>query len=148
MANSFVQLNVHVTFHVKSGAAPIAQADLPRLFSYLGGCAKEQGVKAIAVGGMPDHIHMLVSIPATITIAEFVKNVKVWSSKWLKTLGGAYCGFAWQDGYGAFSVSHSVVAKTINYIASQSEHHKKLSFREEYLRILQANEIEYDERYL
>lgn len=148
MANSFVQINVHITFHIKSGVMPIVQSDLPRLFTYLGGCAKKQGAKAIAVGGMPDHIHMLVSIPATITLSDFVKNTKIWSSKWLKTLGDAYRGFAWQDGYGAFSVSHSVVAKTINYITSQSEHHKKLSFREEYLRFLQANEIEYDERYL
>lgn len=124
------------------------QSDLPRLFSYIGGCAKEQGVKAIAVGGMPDHIHMLVSMPATITVSEFVKNVKVWSSKWLKTLGDAYRGFAWQDGYGAFSVSHSVVPKTINYIANQLEHHKKMSFREEYIQILRANEIMFDEQYL
>lgn len=148
MANSYIQINVHITFHVKSGVTPIIQSDLPRLFSYLGGCAKEQGAKAIAVGGMSDHIHMLVSIPATVTISDFVKNVKVWSSKWLKTLGNDYFNFAWQDGYGAFSVSHSVVPRTISYIANQAEHHKVLSFREEYLRFLQANEIEYDERYL
>ncbi len=148
MANSYIQINVHITFHVKSGVTPIIQSDLPRLFSYLGGCAKEQGAKAIAVGGMSDHIHMLVSIPATVTISDFVKKVKVWSSKWLKTLGNEYFNFAWQDGYGAFSVSHSVVPRTINYIANQAEHHKVLSFREEYLRFLQANEIEYDERYL
>ena len=148
MANSYTQLNVHLTFHVKSGADPIAQADLERLYAYLGGCTREQGAKAIAIGGMTDHIHMLVSLPATLTVSEFAKNIKVWSSKWLKTLGPAYRGFAWQDGYGAFSVSHSIIPKTINYIATQAEHHKKMTFREEYLKILQANEIEYDERYV
>ena len=148
MSNSFIQINLHVTFHVKSNAAPIVASDLPRLFSYLGGCAKEQGVKALAIGGMPDHIHMLVSIPATITISDFIKNTKVWSSKWLKSLGDSYRGFAWQDGYGAFSVSHSVIPATINYIANQAEHHKKTSFREEYIRFLQANEIAFDEKYL
>lgn len=91
---------------------------------------------------------MLVSIPATIAVSEFVKNVKVWSSKWLKALGDTYRGFAWQDGYGAFSVSHSVLPKTVNYIANQSEHHKKMTFMEEYKRILQANEITYEEKYL
>lgn len=148
MANSFIQLNIHITFHIKSGVDPIPQDDLPRLFAYLGGCTNEQGAKAIAVGGMTDHIHMLVSIPSTITVSDFVKNVKIWSSKWLKTLGNAYRGFAWQDGYGAFSVSHSLIPKTINYIANQAEHHKKMSFREEYINILRANEIVYDEQYL
>lgn len=148
MANSYIQLNVHITFHVKIGADPIVTTDLPRLFAYLGGCVKEQNAKAIAVGGMPDHIHMLVSIPATITISEFVKNLKVWSSKWLKSQGSSYRGFAWQDGYGAFSVSHSFIPKTVSYIANQAEHHKKVSFREEYLQMLRANEIEYDEKYL
>lgn len=148
MANSYVQLNIHITFHVKTSADPIVTADLPRLFSYLGGCASEQGAKAIVVGGMPDHIHMLVSIPATITISEFVKNIKVWSSKWLKSQGAAYRGFAWQDGYGAFSVSHSVIPKTISYITNQAEHHKKISFREEYISFLKANDIAYEEKYL
>ena len=148
MANSYIQLNVHITFHVKSGVEPIAQADLARLFSYLGGCAREQSAKAIAVGGMPDHIHMLVSMPATITVSEFVKNVKVWSSKWLKMLGNTYRNFAWQDGYGAFSVSHSIVPKTISYIANQAEHHKRVSFREEYVSFLKANDIDYDEKFL
>lgn len=148
MANSFIQINVHITFHVKTGTVPIAQTDLVRLYSYLGGCVKEQGAKAIAVGGMPDHVHMLVSIPATTNISDFVKNIKVWSSKWLKTQGSLYRCFAWQDGYGAFSVSHSVIPKTVEYIANQAEHHKKESFREEYIRFLRANEIEYDEKYL
>lgn len=106
------------------------------------------GAKALIVGGMPDHIHILASIQATLTISDFVKNIKVWSSKWLKEIGPAYRGFAWQDGYGAFSVSHSVIPKTISYISNQAEHHKKLSFREEYIQMLRANEIEYDEKYL
>ena len=148
MANSYTKLNVHITFHIKTGANPIVPDDLPRLFSYLGGCASEQGAKAIVVGGMPDHIHMLVSIPATITISELIKNIKVWSSKWLKTQDSAYRGFAWQDGYGAFSVSHSVIPKTISYIANQAEHHQKVSFREEYISFLKANDIAYDEEYL
>ena len=148
MANSYIQLNVHITFHVKSGADPIGMDDLPRLFAYLGGCASEQGASPIAVGGMPDHIHMLVSLPATVALSEFVKNIKVWSSKWLKTLSPNYRGFAWQDGYGAFSVSHSVIPKTVSYIANQAEHHRKMTFRDEYISFLKANEIAYEEKYL
>lgn len=148
MANRFIQINIHLTFHIKSGVAPIVSEDLPRLFTYLGGCVREMGAKALIVGGMPDHIHILASIQATLTISDFVKNIKVWSSKWLKEIGPAYRGFAWQDGYGAFSVSHSVIPKTISYISNQAEHHKKLSFREEYIQMLRANEIEYDEKYL
>lgn len=148
MANSYIHINIHITFHIKTGIHPIVSDDLPRFFAYIGGCVRAQGAKALAVGGMPDHIHILASIPATITLSEFVKKIKVWSSKWLKSLGDGYHDFAWQDGYGAFSVSHSVIPATVNYIANQAEHHKKLTFREEYIRFLQANEIEYDEKYI
>ena len=118
------------------------------MFSYLGGCVRKQGACPISIGGMPDHVHLLATLPATLTLSEFVKNVKMWSSKWIKTRSPKYAHFAWQDGYGAFSVSSSVIPKAVAYISNQAEHHKKRSFREEYISFLKSNNIPYDEKYL
>jgi REP element-mobilizing transposase RayT len=148
MANSYIDITLHITFHVKTTDCTVCRDTLPRLFQYIGGIVRELKGKPIMVGGEPDHIHLLVSIPSTVTVADFVMNVKKNSSKWLKTVDSAYRAFAWQDGYGAFSVSHSVIPKTIKYIANQEEHHKRVSMRDEYRSFLEANGIEYDERYI
>ena len=148
MANSYIGITLHITFHVKTNDCLVERADLPRLFQYIGGIIREQKGIPIMVGGEPDHIHILSSIPSTITVADYVMNIKKSSSKWIKNIGDRYRLFAWQDGYGAFSVSHSVIPKTIAYIASQEEHHRKISTREEYKRFLDANELEYDEKYI
>ena len=148
MANSYIGITLHITFHVKTNDCLVKRADLPRLFQYIGGIIREQKGTPIMVGGEPDHIHILASIPSTITVADFVMNIKKSSSKWIKTIGDRYRLFAWQDGYGAFSVSHSVIPKTIAYIARQEEHHRTVSAREEYKRFLNANELEYDEKYI
>ena len=132
MANSYVDITLHITFHVKTNDCMIERDTLPRLFQYLGGTIRGMNGKAIMIGGEPDHVHILTTIPSTITVAEFVMKIKKNSSKWLKTLGSYYRAFAWQDGYGAFSVSHSVIPKTIAYISNQEEHHRKMTMKEEY----------------
>lgn len=99
------------------------------------------------VGGVCNHVHILTSLPKTMALADFVRNVKAASSKWIKQIDGYYETFAWQDGYGAFSVSPSLLDKTKKYIARQAEHHKKITLREEYKMILDRYGIEYDEKY-
>ena len=147
MASTLVKIDVHLIFHVKSTGTRMRTEDLERIFPYIGGIIKGIGGLPIAVGGMPDHIHILTSFPKTMSLAEFVKNVKADSSKWMKSLDAYYGKFAWQEGYGAFSVSPSLVDKTIHYIRNQSEHHKKRTFQEEYKLFLDAYGIQYDERY-
>jgi putative transposase len=102
-------------------------------------------IKALEV--MPDHIHILTSLPKSMALTDFVRDIKANSSKWMKQRDVGYARFSWQDGYGAFSVSPSLLEKTINYIRRQEEHHKKRTFREEYKMFLEHYGIEYDERY-
>ena len=123
------------------------QEDLERIFSYIAGIIKGLEGMPIQIGGVNDHIHILTSMPKTMSLAEFVQSIKIKSNKWIKTLDGSYVLFAWQNGYGAFSVSASQVEKTAQYIRKQAEHHKKHSFTEEYKMFLDAYGIQYDERY-
>ena len=106
--------------------------DLPRIFEYIGGIIKGVNGLPIAVGGRPDHIHILASMPKIMSLADFVRAIKADSSKWIKKLRDGYASFEWQEGYGAFSVSPSLIDKTVNYIRGQEEHHRKRSFQEEY----------------
>ena len=147
MASTLVKINVHLVFHVKSTGIRLREEDLEKVFSYLGGIIRNIGGAPIQIGGMPDHIHILSSLPKTISLADFVRTIKADSSKWIKTLDNSYHSFAWQEGYGAFSVSPSQMRNTINYIVRQPEHHKKRTFIEEYKLFLDAYGIEYDERY-
>ena len=125
MASTLVKINVHLVFHVKSTGIRMREEDLERVFSYLGGIIRNIGGIPIQIGGMPDHIHILSSLPKTLSLADFVRMIKADSSKWIKTLDDYYLSFAWQEGYGAFSVSPSQLKNTINYILQQQEHHKK-----------------------
>ena len=148
MANSFVQIYIHLIFHVKSTGVTMASADLPRIFTYIGGIIRKLGGMSIIVGGMTDHVHSLSSLPKTMSMSDFARTIKAESSKWIKKLHPSYLRFAWQDGYGAFSVSPSLIEKTKDYINNQEKHHKVRSFREELKAILEAYGVEYDEKYL
>ncbi len=106
-------------FHVKSSSITMRDEDLPRIFSYIAGIAKGIGSTPFIVGGVNDHVHVLSSLPKTMSIVDFVRTIKTESSKWIKTLDSSYAPFAWQDGYGAFSVSPSVLPKTVEYIKNQ-----------------------------
>jgi putative transposase len=119
-----------------------------RLWAYMGGIARENKIKAVSIGGTVDHAHMLVSIPAVISVAKAVQLVKGGSSKWLHESFGALRKFAWQEGYGAFSIGASQVDEISAYIQSQEEHHRLKTYQEEYLAYLKEYGIEYDERYV
>lgn len=146
MGNSLVKNNIHAVFHTKSGGITVAEADLPRLFSYIGGIINNTDGITLTVGGRPDHVHVLFSLPQTVALADYMRNLKAKSSHWLKGVSARYAHFAWQEGYGAFSVSPTLIEKTVNYIANQDEHHRKMTFREEVMRFFEAYGIEYDER--
>jgi REP element-mobilizing transposase RayT len=105
-------------------------------------------MKALAIGGTRDHIHALLSLPATMSFAKAVQLIKGGSSKWVHDTFAEHRKFAWQDGYGAFSVSPSRLARTIAYINNQKEHHRKKSFEEEFMELLDKHEIAYNKRYV
>jgi REP element-mobilizing transposase RayT len=127
MAHSYVNSLYHVVFSTKERRRQI-DADLqPRLWPYLGGIAREHGMKALAVGGVDDHAHLLLSLPSTIAIAKAVQLIKGGSSKWIHDEFPVRRDFAWQEGYGAFSIGVSQVDDTIRYIADQAEHPRVLA---------------------
>lgn len=131
MPNSLVKNDIHLIFHTKTDWVTIDADDLQRLFAYIGGIIKSTGGTPITVGGMPDHVHVLFSLPPTEALSDYVRVIKAKSSRWLKGIGERYTRFCWQEGYGAFSVSPSVLDKTIAYINNQAEHHRKRTFQEE-----------------
>lgn len=148
MANTYTKLNIHIVFHVKSTEITIRQKDLGQVFAYIGGIIQNVGGYPITVGGITNHIHILATMPKTMSVSEFVQKIKANSSKWIKTIDEYYEDFAWQEGYGAFCVSPSLLKKTIRYIETQEQHHHEVSVRDEFIQFLKENGIEFDERYL
>lgn len=118
------------------------------MHAYIGALVKTTGCKVISVGGVEDHVHVLVLFSKTESVAHVVEEMKRNSSRWVKTLAPSYEKFAWQGGYAAFSVSQSQVDAVIRYIGNQKEHHMKQSFRDEYLQFLKLYGVEYDEKYV
>jgi hypothetical protein len=114
----------------------------------MGGIIKGLGGIPIQINGMTDHVHVLSTLPRTISIADYLEAIKASSSKWIKTQDSRLSKFSWQRGYGTFSVSKSVVPVVNNYILNQKEHHRKKSFQEEVIELLKEYDVEYDERYL
>ena len=147
MANTYTQLYTHIVFHTKSTGIVMRDEDLDRVFEYIGGIIRSEGSIPFAVGGVADHIHILMTLPKTVTMSDFVRVIKAKSSKWLKSVDSYYESFQWQEGYGAFSVSPSVMERTKKYIFGQAEHHKTKSYHDEYCETLDAYGIKYDERY-
>jgi len=118
-----------------------------RLWPFMGGIARQNQMKAIEIGGVADHIHILLSLPSTVSIAKAVQLIKGGSSKWVHETFPEHRLFNWQAKYGAFGVSVSQLDRIIQYIRNQEEHHRKMSFQE-FLALLKKHRIEYDERYL
>lgn len=147
MASTLVKIDVHIIFRVKSTGIKMKTEDLGRIFTYIGGTIKKLGGQPLEVGGITDHVHILTSLPKNVALADFVRSVKANSSRWMKQLDTAYETFAWQEGYGAFSVSPTLLEKTADYIRSQAEHHRKHTFQEEYKQFLEAYGIDYDEQF-
>ncbi len=148
MPHSFNSVLLHVVFSTKRRRPDITAEIQPRLWSYLGGMARERKIKALAIGGFDDHIHLLLSLPATLAPAKAIQELKAGSSKWIHDSYPNRQLFAWQEGYGAFSIGISQVEGTVEYIANQAEHHKKIDFQQEFIIFLNKHGIEYDERYL
>jgi putative transposase len=148
MSHSYVSNLMHCTFSTKDRYPAIDSELESRLWPYLGGIAKENRMKALAIGGTADHVHALLSLPGMMSFSKAVQLIKGGSSKWIHDSFSNQKKFAWQEGYGAFSVSASQVPKTIGYINNQKEHHRKKSFHEEFLELLNKHGIEFDPRYV
>jgi len=148
MSQSFVQIYVHIVFHTKNNVKFIREEVENELYSYLGGILNNYKSNPIQIGGTSDHLHLLCTLPKTIALADLVEEIKKSSSKWIKSKGLNYPNFYWQDGYGAFSVSNSGVDAVKKYILNQKQHHKKVSFIDEYKRLMDEYGIIYEEKYL
>jgi len=146
MSHTYVSELFHCVFSTKGRHNTIPANRQTDLWSYLGGIARKNGFKVIAAGGTENHVHVLLSLPATLPLAKAVQLLKGGSSKWLNDTGGG--GFAWQEGYGGFSIGLSQQAATVAYINTQAAHHARRSFREEFVAFLKKHGIEYDERYV
>lgn len=148
MANTFTNLLVHLIFSTKH-RAPLITSDLrERLFEYIGGIIRKEGGTLLEIGGVPDHIHLLARFKADRSVAAMTRDIKSSSTKWIREEFPRRSEFAWQVGYGAFSVSESQAAVVRRYIRNQEAHHARLSFKDELIGLLRRNGIEFDERYL
>jgi REP element-mobilizing transposase RayT len=148
MSHSYSTSLLHCVFSTKGRRKLITPDLAERLWPYLGGIARDNAMKALAVGGVDDHVHILLSLPATVSVAKAIQLIKGGSSKWIHDTFPVHRGFAWQEGYGAFSIGVSQIEATIAYIQSQPEHHRTKTFEEEFLGFLKKHGIEYDLRYV
>ena len=148
MANTYTSLHYHVVFSTKNRHPFLGEAIRERVFAYLGGIARENGMNALEIGGVADHVHLLLSIPASLAVSKAVQLLKGGSSHWVKEAFPNLIDFAWQDGYAAFTVSQSQLDDVRAYISSQPEHHRTKTFAEEYGAFLARHHIQYDARYL
>ena len=146
--HSFTSCLIHCVWSTKN-REPWLTPDLrERLWPYLGGIARQNQIKTLAIGGVADHVHILLSLPATLSIAKATQLLKGNSSKWIRDTFPKMRSFAWQEGYGAFSVGISGVDATVNYIRNQTEHHQRRSFRAEFIAMLQKHGLTYQESML
>ena len=145
---SYVSSYFHCVFSTKERRPQITSDLRERLWPFLGGIARQNQMKAIEIGGMPDHVHILLSLPSTVSIAKAMQLIKGGSSKWVHDTFSEHRLFNWQVKYGAFGVSVSLLERTIQYIRNQENHHRKMTFQEEFLALLKKHRIAYDERYL
>jgi len=146
MSHTYVCELVHCVFSTKQRRPLIRPEFQNELWSFLGGIARKNGFKALIFGGTENHVHILLSLPATMAVAKAVQLVKGASSRWLNETHAAH--FEWQQGYGAVTVSISQKGQTIAYIQAQAEHHRKRSFEEEFIAFLKRHDVEYDPRYV
>ncbi len=145
MSHTFIKSHFHVVFGTKERRKIISEDVQPLLWSYIAGICRSQKMVSVAVGGVEDHIHLLFHLPATLTLSKAVAVVKANSSKWMNEQGR---NFAWQEGYSAFSASAANLERIALYIRGQKEHHRKMSFEDEYLGLLRKHKIEFDPKYV
>jgi REP element-mobilizing transposase RayT len=148
MAGTYHQIHLQIVFAVKGRANLLHKEWRQEVFRYMSGIIKAKGEKPIIVNGVSDHVHVFVGLKPVSNVSDLVRDVKNNSSnfingqKWLKNK------FNWQDGYGVFSYGHSQIERVYNYILNQEKHHRKKTFREEYIEFLKKFEVEYDHKYL
>jgi putative transposase len=148
MAQTLVNLMAHIVFSTKNRDPLITPEIEPELFAYIGGILKNHESRLLHAGGTVDHVHLLMSQSKNVSLSSLMKDVKKDSSSWIKTKGRGFKNFHWQDGYGGFSVGKSEVPALKQYITTQKAHHRKRTFQEEFLQLLDEYGIDYDERYL
>lgn len=148
MAGTFSQIYIQVVYAVKGRNSMISPTWEEELFKYLTGIITHKGQKLITINGMPDHIHLLIGMKPSCCLSDLVRETKKSSNEWINKKAFMKTKFRWQDGYGAFSYSHSSLDSVINYIQKQKEHHLKKSFKEEYLEFLKKFEIDFKDEYL
>jgi len=148
MPQSLSSIFVHIIFSTKCRKPFIHSTMIHNLHKYMVGIAREHNAYVHEIGGVEDHVHLLVSLPRTISLCKLVEEIKKGSSRWMKTQGKDWSRFAWQNGYGAFSIGRSSYENLRRYIQNQQEHHKKISFQDEYRAFLRKYGVEFDERYV
>jgi REP element-mobilizing transposase RayT len=147
MANTYTSLHHHFVFSTKNRERWITTDAEERIWAYLAGIATRNKMRPIRIGGVEDHVHVLLGAPATLAPSKIAQLLKGGSSAWVHDSFPRMKSFAWQDGYGAFSVSKSSLPDVADYIRTQREHHRTRTFQEEYLAFLRKHEVDFDERY-
>src|SRR5437868_3972852 len=148
MPHSYTSNLMHCVWSTKERLKVINEEVRPRLWAFVGGIARQNDMKALAVGGTSDHVHALLSLPAGTPVSKAVQLIKGGSSKWVHETFPTRRTFAWQEGYGAFSLSVSHVDATVAYIQTQEEHHRRKTFEEEFLSFLRKHGIRFDEKFV
>jgi REP element-mobilizing transposase RayT len=148
MAQTLGFVLIHVVFSTKDRHPWLTESVRPDLHAYLATVARNAGCECFRVGGVADHVHLAIRLSRTLTIAKLVEELKTSSAKWIKTQGPGFRNFAWQTGYGVFSVSPNDIAALTNYIDSQEMHHAKHTFEDEFRKFLKQYGIEWDEQYI
>jgi putative transposase len=148
MPNTYTQINIQCVFAVKGRESILDKSFRNDLFRYMAGILRNDGSYPLAVGGWKDHVHVFFELQPTMCISDQMRMLKSTSSKWINDMKLTKGHFSWQEGYGAFSYSKSQRNYVIQYIMNQEEHHRKKTFKEEYLELLKEFEVKYDEKYL
>jgi REP element-mobilizing transposase RayT len=148
MANTYSQCFYHIVFSTKERVKFISPDIEQRVWAYIGGILKNHDMTAVMIGGIDDHIHVLVLAKPSMAPSRIAQLIKGESSKWIHTEFPRLGKFAWQDGYAVFTVNRSIVPSVADYIKNQREHHSTKAFEAEYRELLKLHEIDYDERYL
>jgi len=148
MGRTYSQILSHVVFSTKNRRRHLTHDVIERLFAYMGGIIRDEGGTLLAAGGVEDHVHVLIQLRTDMALANLMRSVKAKSSRWIKDEFPNQAEFAWQEGYAAFSVSKSQQATVIDYIARQREHHHGNDFKTEFLKLLEAHGVEYDDRFV
>jgi putative transposase len=148
MPNTYTQIYIQAVFAVQGRQNLIFRDHEDELYHYIGGILKNKGHKSLAIDGMPDHIHVFFGMKPTESLSDLIRDIKTNSSGFINDKKWFRGKFHWQEGFGGFSYSHSQLDNVVNYIKNQKEHHKKKSFREEYLSFLKEYDIHYDEKYV